>query len=151
RFPIAPETSQKILRHRLDELERILGAAATEFIEYQSILTALSHLPPRATTNPQKVAERQRETEVLRGRLAPLAEGCGPVQEFLRQNLAIFNGQPGAPHSFDLLDDLLNEQSYRLAFWRVAADEINYRRFFDVNELAALSQEDPETFAATHG
>ena len=45
---------------------------------------------------------------------------------------------------------LLDAQHYRLAFWRRAHDEINYRRFFDVNELAALRQEDPEVFAATH-
>ena len=58
-----------------------------------------------------------------------------------RPNRALFNGKPGDPHSFDLLDDLLEEQSYRLSYWRVASDEINYRRFFDINELAALSME----------
>src|SRR6202040_3324530 len=59
-------------------------------------------------------------------------------------------GKEADRHSFDLLDDLLNRQAYRLAFWRVASDEINYRRFFDINELAALSMEKPEVFAATH-
>lgn len=49
-----------------------------------------------------------------------------------------------------MLDALLDQQHYRLAFWRVAADEINYRRFFDVNELAALRMEDPEVFERTH-
>src|SRR5262249_37738264 len=63
---------------------------------------------------------------------------------------AIFNGTRGDPHSFDLLDIFLNAQAYRLAFWRVAADEINYRRFFAVNDLAALSTERPRVFAATH-
>src|SRR5262249_28314888 len=41
-------------------------------------------------------------------------------------------------------------QAYRLAFWRVAAEEINYRRFFDINELAAIRMELPEVFRATH-
>src|SRR5439155_2127355 len=54
------------------------------------------------------------------------------------------------PHSFDAMDELLNRQCYRLSFWRVASDEINYRRFFDVNDLAALSMERPEVFDATH-
>jgi (1->4)-alpha-D-glucan 1-alpha-D-glucosylmutase len=49
-----------------------------------------------------------------------------------------------------VLDQLLNEQSYRLAFWRVAAEEINYRRFFDVNELAAIRVELPKVFDAVH-
>ena len=44
----------------------------------------------------------------------------------------------------------MNDQSYRLAFWRVAAEEINYRRFFDVNDLAAIRMELPEVFDATH-
>src|SRR5690606_18457401 len=51
----------------------------------------------------------------------------------------------------DLLADLLHAQPYRLAFWRVSGEEINYRRFFDVNELAAVRVEDPQVFAATHG
>jgi (1->4)-alpha-D-glucan 1-alpha-D-glucosylmutase len=48
------------------------------------------------------------------------------------------------------LHALLERQAYRLAYWRVAADDINYRRFFDVNDLAALRQEDAEVFEATH-
>src|ERR1700694_831777 len=57
---------------------------------------------------------------------------------------------PGVPRTFAALDLLLNDQSYRLAFWRVAAEEINYRRFFDVNDLAAIRMELPEVFDATH-
>src|SRR5207248_807623 len=66
------------------------------------------------------------------------------------RNIANFNGGNGDPRSFDLLDELLNGQAYRLCFWRVASDEINYRRFFDINELAALSMEKAEVFEATH-
>ena len=49
-----------------------------------------------------------------------------------------------------MLDRVLESQAYRLAYWRVAVDEINYRRFFDVNDLAALSMERPEVFESTH-
>src|SRR6185295_15828307 len=61
-----------------------------------------------------------------------------------------FNGVAGQPRSFDPLDRLLNGQSYRLAHWRVASEEINYRRFFDVNQLAALRMEDPQVFDEVH-
>src|SRR5207248_138032 len=54
------------------------------------------------------------------------------------------------PSSFDLLDRLIDAQAYRPAFWRVATEEINYRRFFDINELAAIKVERPEVFEATH-
>jgi (1->4)-alpha-D-glucan 1-alpha-D-glucosylmutase len=61
-----------------------------------------------------------------------------------------FHGEPGNPGSFKALHDLLEQQAYRLAFWRVASDEINYRRFFDINELAGVRMENPEVFAHTH-
>ncbi|HJR21869.1 MAG TPA: malto-oligosyltrehalose synthase [Dongiaceae bacterium] len=61
-----------------------------------------------------------------------------------------YHGQPGNPESFKPLHDLLEQQAYRLAFWRVAADEINYRRFFDINELAGIRMEHPEVFDRTH-
>ena len=56
----------------------------------------------------------------------------------------------GDPRSFDRLERMLREQAYRLSFWRVAADEINYRRFFDINDLATIRVEDPEVFATVH-
>src|SRR5436189_1312728 len=48
------------------------------------------------------------------------------------------------------MDQLLQKQHYRLAYWRVASDEINYRRFFDINDLAGLSMERREVFRDTH-
>src|SRR5205085_912630 len=55
-----------------------------------------------------------------------------------------------SPARRDDLHALHEKQSYRLAYWRVAGDEINYRRFFDINDLAALRMEDPAVFEATH-
>jgi (1->4)-alpha-D-glucan 1-alpha-D-glucosylmutase len=150
RFPVAPDSSLKILRHRLPELEQRLRPDSPDLMEYESILTALGHLPPRSETDPAKAVERHREQEVIKRRLALLAERCAPVREFIAENIKDFNGRPGDPPSFDRLDELLNDQAYRLAFWRVASDEINYRRFFDINELAALSMERLEVFLATH-
>ena len=64
--------------------------------------------------------------------------------------LAKYNGVAGQPKSFDALHELLEEQSYRLAYWRTASHEINYRRFFDVNTLAGLRVEDPAVFQSIH-
>jgi (1->4)-alpha-D-glucan 1-alpha-D-glucosylmutase len=55
------------------------------------------------------------------------------------------------PEGFDKLHQLLERQSYRLASWRTAADDINWRRFFDINELGGLRVERPAVFEATHG
>ena len=64
--------------------------------------------------------------------------------------MAIFNGAGSEANRFDLLHALLEAQAFRLSNWRVASDEINYRRFFDVNDLAGLRTENPDVFDATH-
>ncbi len=150
RFPVAPVSYAKVLGHRLDELERALGPEGPALIEYQSILTSIRNLPDRHETDPDRLAERQREKEVVKRRLSTLVGDSEAVRAHVERNVEIFNGQPGDPRSFDLLDDLMEQQCYRLAYWRVAPDEINYRRFFDVNDLAALSMEHEEVFEAAH-
>jgi (1->4)-alpha-D-glucan 1-alpha-D-glucosylmutase len=72
------------------------------------------------------------------------------IRKFIDGNVTIFNGERGKPASFDQLDDLLRQQVYRLSHWRVATEEINYRRFFDINALAAIRMENPQVFAETH-
>lgn len=149
-LPVAPKSSTFILSHRLDSLIREGGADSPHVMELESIVTALRHLPSRQDREPALVAERYREKEIIKRRLAALVEGSATVRMFLDENILAINGTKGNPRSFDLLDQVLNDQAYRLAYWRVAAEEINYRRFFDVNELAAVRMEDPAVFEATH-
>ena len=150
RFPIAPRSVPQLLRHGLDGLERELGTGAPHLQELESICTALEKLAPRDEPDPAAVAERAREKEVAKRRLAALCEASGPVRAHVDRALERFNGRPGEPRSFDLLHALLENQAHRLAYWRVAGEEINYRRFFDVNSLAAVRMEAPEVFAAAH-
>jgi (1->4)-alpha-D-glucan 1-alpha-D-glucosylmutase len=150
RFPVAAQSYPFILENSLQELEEALGPDSSNFHEYKSILKALSHLPGRNESDPQKAAEGQREKKVIKRRLAKLDEDCAAVKLFIERTVARINGRTGDSHSFDLLDKLLDLQAYRLSYWRVASDEINYRRFFDINELAALSMEKAEVFTATH-
>src|SRR5580700_10478063 len=77
-------------------------------------------------------------------------EASPEALEAIQGALADINGRSGDPHSFDRLERLLESEAYRLSFWRVAMDEINYRRFFDINDLAAIRVEDPEVFSAVH-
>ena len=96
------------------------------------------------------VRERQREKEIIKRRIDLLLTECDVTRSALDNSLRDLNGTKGTPESFDRLERLLTDQAYRLCFWRVAADEINYRRFFDINELAAIRVEDPQVFAAVH-
>ncbi|MGE0827625.1 MAG: malto-oligosyltrehalose synthase [Candidatus Binatia bacterium] len=150
RLPIAPRSSIPILSHRLGSLQLTLGGEHPHFLELQSIITALTHLPLRTETDRDKVIERNREKEIIKRRLVALTTTCPEIHTFIHENVHFFNGVKGDPRSFDPLDALLADQGYRLAYWRVAAEEINYRRFFDINELAAIRTEDRTVFAATH-
>jgi (1->4)-alpha-D-glucan 1-alpha-D-glucosylmutase len=149
-LPLAPRSWTWILDPVQEDLERQAGESDREVMELASIITALNHLPLRSETDPAKVRERQREKEVIKTRLATLVESSGAVRTKLDESLRKLNGTRGDPHSFDRLERLLADQAYRLAFWQVAADEINFRRFFDVNHLAAIRVEDPEVFKAVH-
>jgi (1->4)-alpha-D-glucan 1-alpha-D-glucosylmutase len=150
KLPIAPGTYDLILRRRQDALKEELGEASEHFIELLSVRTAISHLPPRTETDPEKIAERQREKEVIKRRLAALFQACPQFRAALDRTIADFNGDAADPNSFELMHELLDAQCYRPAFWRVAGEEINYRRFFDINDLAAIRVEVPEVFRATH-
>lgn len=150
KLPIAPKPSARILSHRLDDLILKMGEHDPHLQELQSIITSLGHLPGQHEVDPHRVAERYREKVIIKKRLGTLLGESPPVADFVQANVRVFNGTKGDPRSFDLLDALLNDQAYRLAYWRVAADEINYRRFFDINELAAIRMEDPAVFKETH-
>jgi (1->4)-alpha-D-glucan 1-alpha-D-glucosylmutase len=148
KLPIAPGTYRFILELALEYLAEYKDEAF--YAEFQSILTALEYLPRRTETDLEKIAERTREKEIVKRRLERRCQEAPQIQRAIDKALAQINGRPGDPRSFDKLDELLNAQSYRLAFWRVAAEEINYRRFFDVNDLAAIRMELPEVFEAAH-
>src|SRR3954453_23245114 len=147
-FPVAPGTYRHILEIALEKLAPFKEEAF--YAEFQSIITALEYLPRRTEKDPERIAERAREKEIIKRRLERRCQEAPQVQKAVEEAVVKINGKPGDARSFDGLDSLLNDQSYRLAFWRVAAEEINYRRFFAVNDLAAIRMELPEVFDATH-
>ena len=150
RLPTDPGTWVNVLRHALDYVARQFDAEVVERMELESIITALEHLPSRDQTDSESIQERHREMEVAGGRLARLIESSKEVRQAVERTITDFNGRRGDLASFDLLDAFLADQAYRLCFWRVATDEINYRRFFDIDELAAIRVEEPEVFDAVH-
>jgi (1->4)-alpha-D-glucan 1-alpha-D-glucosylmutase len=166
-LPIAPPTYPLILRAALDApaltalgeqqpdlrpttFDAELPTPDPTLLEYQSIITAFDRLPGQNETDPERVAERRREQIVAKRRLADLVAASPEVAHALAETMRAFNGDPADPRSFDALDRLLDAQSYRLSSFRTAGEEINYRRFFAINELAAVRQENPAVFQAAH-
>ncbi|HYX73194.1 MAG TPA: malto-oligosyltrehalose synthase [Steroidobacteraceae bacterium] len=141
RMPLDPRTYPRIL-------DRV--AALVSSSELENIRRALAALPDRGVPTPEQVAERSREKELHKRRLAALAASDSAVASALDTAVRSFTGTAGEPASFDALHELLELQAFHLAYWRVASEDINYRRFFDVNDLAALRVDNEAVFEATH-
>ncbi len=148
-LPINPRQGPRVLWRHIDRLEREL-AGDPALREYLSVLTALQNLPAYTERDPLRIIERQREKEVARERFARLITESPAVARHIDQIVREANGVAHDRSSFDALHELLEHQAYRLAYWRTASDEINYRRFFDINELVALRMEERAVFDATH-
>ncbi|MGB3306664.1 MAG: malto-oligosyltrehalose synthase [Thermomicrobiales bacterium] len=151
-LPIDPRTYPAILRLAEEQITAALQADAIELLEFQSIVTSLEHLLPgeEIAGDLEAMRARQNEQVVAKHRLATLMDQSEPVREAVLAAVAKLNGEPQRPETFDALDRLLNRQAWRPAYWRVASEEINYRRFFAINTLAAIRQEEPDVFAETH-
>lgn len=150
RFPILPNTYIFILQFLPEGRKNLFSDDNPHFRELLSIVTALKHLPTYTEEDPEKITERYREKEIIKKRLYTLYSKSSEIKNFIDGNVEVFNGLKGEPRSFNLLDELLSKQVWRLSHWRVATEEINYRRFFDINNMAAIRMEDPEVFEATH-
>jgi len=150
RMPVDPQTIPLIFEPLGDLRVQPVEIPEAERAELEDVLFKLRQLPPNNSTDPQPVNRRRAEAPALLHRLQQLAEQSGPTRCLIENALASLNGDSSVPRSFDSLHRLLDAQAYRLAHWLVSGEEINYRRFFDVNDLAGLRMENPRVFAATH-
>ncbi|WP_114209653.1 malto-oligosyltrehalose synthase [Acidisarcina polymorpha] len=141
-MPVAPRMIPKIFPESKDAEYGVPRS-------FRDLLKDLSHIPPHEATDPSLVAQRRAQLLEIRPRLEQALRST-ELQPVIARALEAINGVEGDPKSFDQLHDLLESQPYRLAFWRVSGEEINYRRFFDVNDLAGLRMENPAVFAETH-
>lgn len=150
RFPVDPAEYPRILAFGQLRLREQDGEQSPQLAEFEALVTAFSHLPARAVTDAGAVLERRRDKEVHKRQLAHLCERSPDIAACVEESARKITGEAGRPESFDAFHELLEHQAYRLAYWRVAADDINYRRFFDINDLAALRVEDERVFEAIH-
>jgi hypothetical protein len=105
---------------------------------------------PAGTPSPRRCASGCARRRSSSGASIRWCRAAPPCATRWRRSLAAINGDKRNPRSFDRLEALLGDQAYRLSFWGVAAEEINYRRFFDINDLAAIRVELPNVLDAVH-
>ncbi len=143
RFPICPLTYPDILDRAVAVDASEGGDGIDGLLRVGEELRALAQEPPHRQHDVVAPSER------LKRRLAALARRDS-VLEAIEGAVAVFNGTPGLPESFGTLHRLLERQAYRLSYWRVAASDVNYRRFFDIDGLAGVRIEKGDVFERTH-
>ena len=150
RFPIDPKEYPRILQHCGAGAIEIVGEQNPDSLEFQSLTTSFGHLPGRQEISTDRIAERNRDKEINKHRLANLCSRSPEIVACIFRAVGSVNGNHANPASFEELHELIKAQAFRLANWRVASDDINYRRFFDTNDLAGLRMENEKVFEATH-
>ncbi len=150
RFPLNPGTYRPILEHCLEGIRSGKDVDSSLIDEVSRVLEAVRRL--QAPTGPalERIKTRREAHKWIKHRLWELYHHSAGVKHWLDETLRFFNGTQGDGSSFQPLDHLLSAQAYRLAHWKMAAEEINYRRFFDINELVGLRVEDPRVFEDRH-
>ena len=134
-FPVAPRSLPTLLSEAAEH-------AQNDTLRF--IAESLFRLPLPESTDQEIAKSRHRDKAVIYGMLKRLCDEGPDV-------LAAIDGAVGELNQdYDALDELLNQQQYRLAYWRMADHELGYRRFFDVNTLIGLRMERPHVFEATH-
>jgi (1->4)-alpha-D-glucan 1-alpha-D-glucosylmutase len=144
-LPLRIESYTKVLIHNIRSLEAKLGKDHPQVVKFLEIAKAFRSLLPTADRD-----KRKDDVTFLKNSLWELYTMSVGIKNFVDENIQLFNGQKGNPDSFTLLDGLLSEQLYRLSFWKVATEEINYRRFFNINQLISMKVEEERVFRTTH-
>jgi (1->4)-alpha-D-glucan 1-alpha-D-glucosylmutase len=133
--PIAPRS----LDHLLARAAERVGSDELAFLA-----DSFGKLPHSTETDPASLLRRHRDKEVLRRMLARLCWEHHDIAQVIDHEVQAVNASPAE------LDLLLERQNYRLAYWRTAGQELDYRRFFDINTLVSLRVEDRRVFEDTH-
>ncbi len=150
-FPLSPRSYHSILNLHAGRLKNSLSEETSAYHEFSGILSAALELSRADRRSSATAADRRLRFESTRDRLRALMASTPEIATLVEENVAEFNGKAGDPASVGLLQRLLAEQNYKLAFWQNLNESINYRRFFTIADLVGVRVEDPLVFEATHG
>ncbi|NLG18495.1 MAG: malto-oligosyltrehalose synthase [Fibrobacter sp.] len=144
-FPLRIETYARILDLNIDKLKVGSGVSHPGFLKLLGVLYSIKNLPAA-----HQMESRKTQVNFTKAILWELYTTDSVIREFIDDAIKEINGVPGKPETFSLLDALHSEQVFKLSFWKVATEELNYRRFFTVNDLISIRVEDEQVFRDTH-
>jgi (1->4)-alpha-D-glucan 1-alpha-D-glucosylmutase len=144
-FPLKIESYTHVLTHGLETLKKKLGRHHPDFIKLLGILYVLKTL-----SSQEGEEEGYEQVSFIKNTLWEIYTGCDEIRALIDENLKRFNSPEDPRDRARRLDPLLSEQMYRLSFWKVATEEINYRRFFSINDLISLRVEREAVFHRVH-
>ena len=144
KIPLDPKSYGSLLEICLDRMRRDLQSTHPSFGEIEQVRELVDGIPPRTSSAPDEIQRRLHEGHAAKRRL------FATYRDHLETRLAIDAALRDMSASFDRLHQLLEEQAYRLAYWKIAFEEINYRRFFDINDLVCVRVEEEDVFQARH-
>jgi (1->4)-alpha-D-glucan 1-alpha-D-glucosylmutase len=144
-YPLRIESYATVLTHNWGKFKKRLGGDDPDLIKLCGILYVLKNLPPK-----EEAEDFYDQIAFVKRILWELYTGREEIKELINGNMEAFNGRQGEPGSFELLNRLLAEQFFRLSYWKVATEEIDYRRFFTINDLISVNVEHENVFNDTH-
>ena len=144
-FPLRIESYAEVLGNDLAGLRKRMERRHPDHVKLMGVLYVLKNLPDRDDSG-----ERYDQIRFIKAMLWELYESNPVIRLFLDDSVRGYNGAKDNPASFKRLSVLLAQQHFRLAYWRVGVEEVNYRRFFAVNDLISLRVEDREVFDRIH-
>jgi len=148
--PLDPKSYGLLVGQMGKELDNSSAGSVESLREISGILEEIERLPACMSLLLEAREERKLRGGKIKERLWQLYSGDAEARRALDDVMRRVNGTREAPGTVDELDRLLSVQSYRLAHWKMGREEINYRRFFDVNELVGLRVEIPRVFEDRH-
>jgi (1->4)-alpha-D-glucan 1-alpha-D-glucosylmutase len=144
-FPLSLRSYRQVFMHDIGQLEKKLGSGNGQFLSFLGTIELLKPPPPADTG-----LARFDQIVHAKRMLWKMYQSDLPIKEYVDASVAFYNGRQSGNDGYGDLDTLLSRQFFRLSFWKVASEELNYRRFFAINNLISLRVERDDVFLHTH-
>jgi (1->4)-alpha-D-glucan 1-alpha-D-glucosylmutase len=144
KIPLDPASYDDILAVWLNQITSEHPQQGEVIDELEAVRLHVRGIPPNSTTDSEQIARRLNEGRTAKRRIFEA------YRDYPESRTAFDATMRRIGEERERLHTLLEKQAYRLAFWKMAYEEINYRRFFDINDLVCLRVEEEDVFAARH-